>query len=232
MKLSAYFLNKLLKSRIYGAFCARVLIPCYRVGVQLLELTFGRISRRAGRRDLCIIEENYLRNKKLDDDPRTSTANKLVSDQCGATGRRFRYGRFGADYNACEVIALHNARILMGGGSSLSEAFKTVQLRGGMFCGGKWGTKLSRIGKIARSSFGLKAQAVRRIEKIDRDGVYILSFWNCERDVLQGLHTVALRRENGTCLVYNLSVCRAVALTPDELLKRYKGGFIIAYIIS
>lgn len=226
------FCKKIADSRFYGAVCANVLIPCYRLGVQLLDASFGRIKRRIRRRDVRVMEENYLNNRRFDGDPRTSTKNRIINDQCGATGHSFRYGSFGADYNACEVIALHNALVLTGWESSLSEAIKTVQLSGGMFCCGKWGTKLSRIGQITKSEYGLTARVVRKIERIDRDGVYIMSFWNCGRDVLQGLHTVALKRENGVFCAYNLTGCRAVTLTADELSARYKGGFIIAYRIG
>lgn len=216
--------------RLYGAICAHVLIPCYRLGVQLCELFFGRTGRKIRRRDIRIMEENYLHNRKFDGDPRTSTKDKILCDQCGATGSRFRYGGFSAGYNACEVIALHNVLILTGIGSTLSDTLRVVQQQGGMFCRGRWGTKLSRLGKIAEKGFGLTARAVRKIEKLDGDGVYIMSFWNSERDVLQGLHTVALRRERDIFCVYNLSsVCRAVTLTADELSARYKGSFIIGY---
>lgn len=228
----ADFCKKIADSRLYGAVCANMLIPCYRCGVQLWEASFSRIKRRIRRRDVRVMEENYLNNRRFDDDPRTSTKNRIINDQSGATGHSFRYGDFGADYNACEVIAIHNALVLMSCESALSEAIKTVQQHRGMFCRGKWGTKLSRIGKIAKSEYGLTARVVRKIEKIDRDGVYIMSFWNCERDVLRGLHTVALRRENGVFCVYNLTGCRAVTITADELSARYKGGFIIAYQIG
>ena len=68
-----------------------------------------------------IADSNYAHNSVVDANSETTTNNKLVSDQNGATGNNFRFGNYDASYNACETIAVHNAKVLLGKESTLSQ---------------------------------------------------------------------------------------------------------------
>ena len=68
-----------------------------------------------------VAKYNYAENSKIDADPETTTKNKIINDQYGTTGDQFVYGAYKASWNACETIAVHNAKVLMGKESTLSE---------------------------------------------------------------------------------------------------------------
>lgn len=205
-------------------------IPAYCFGVRLWELLgLNRIKSKINRSDVELSRQNYKTNSEKDAEAASSTFNRLINDQCGLTGRAFRYGRFSADYNVCEVIAMHNVRVMLGQNSCLSETIRSVQNRGGMFCQGKWGTKISHIGTIMKNEYGLPSKAIRKIENIDRDGAYIISFWNDRKNILKGVHTVTLCIDKGTFTLYNCSPAnRTVALDYKAFVSRFKRGFIIA----
>lgn len=221
---------KSLCNSLFGALCLYIAVPCYRFLVTLRErLGITMTKQKISRRDKKIMAENYEFNRSSDLNPSISTKNRLINDQNGKTGKSFRYGEFFADYNACEAIAIHNTLVILGFDSALSKIIKAVQSCGGMFCRGKWGTKLSYIGKIIEKEYGLPSRTIRKISDINNNGIYIISFWNDPKNLMNGIHTVALRLENGLAGVYNCSSNRTESLSEVDLRQKFGGGFIIGY---
>ena len=53
---------------------------------------------------LEMVEENYKTNKALDNNPETTTKNRIINDQNGELIAKFRYGAFSADYNSAALL--------------------------------------------------------------------------------------------------------------------------------
>lgn len=140
-------------------------------------------------------------NDVADADPTTTTRNKLIKDQNGQTGGNFQYGFYPASHNACEPIAVHNAKILSGKDSSLSETMKDFISCGAMIGDGFFGSDPYAIGKVLKSS-GLSYTKVTA-NQLSNEGIYIISFWNCNPP-WNGLHTVAFEYYDGIYTTYNL----------------------------
>ena len=88
------------------------------VNLGIMEELFDKIKRKKKR---ALAFENFKINEKCDKDPKTSTADRLVTDQNGTTGKNFVYGDYPAQHNACEAIAVHNAKVLLGMPTKLSS---------------------------------------------------------------------------------------------------------------
>ena len=70
-------------------------------------------------------KSNYRHNSRVDNNKSTTTRNKIINDQNGTTGKNFNYGVRKAEKNGCEPIALHNAKVLTGKESTLSDTMKS-----------------------------------------------------------------------------------------------------------
>lgn len=171
-------------------------------------------------------QKNYAHNSIIDGNPSASTHNILVNDQNGATGRLFMYGSFYAGWNACEAIAVHNAKVLSGIDSSLSETIRNFQRAGAMILRGVFGSNPYAIGRVLKSE-GIEYTKVR-LRDITQDGVYIISFWN-DNAFWKGLHTVAVRCKGKAALAYNL---RGDGKPCPISLAAYSKGYICGYKIK
>lgn len=169
---------------------------------------------------------NYAHNSIIDGNPSASTHNRLVNDQNGATGRLFKYGSFYAGWNACEAIAVHNAKVLSGIDSSLSETIKDFQAAGAMILRGVFGSNPHAIGRV------LKAEDIEyskvRLNDITQEGIYIISFWN-DNVFWKGLHTVAVRCKGKAAIAYNL---RGDGKPRPITLSAYSKSYICGYRIK
>lgn len=165
-------------------------------------------------------------NRRADGDEATATRDRLVTDQNGKTGDAFRMGKYPVRYNGCEAIALHNAKVLTGRPSSLSEAIEAMVANRAIFLRGVFGVPPYRLGRVFRAE-GMPAERVR-FDGLSEDGVYVLSFWN-RFPPFHGLHTVAAVRKEGVLCCYNW----AGKTIPDEKrLATLKKRFIRAYRIG
>lgn len=178
----------------------------------------------AGYRLVC--RNNRRQNSAVDERHDTTTRNRLINDQYEATGRRFAYGLYAARRNACEVIAVHNAKVLMGRDSTLSRTAADFQAAGAMIGYGLFGSSPCAIGRVLRRS----GMAYERIGLADmtRPGVYILSFWN-RHAPWGGLHTVAVRYDGRHYATYNLKGRGSVSAGPPS---RYARHFICGYYLT
>ena len=187
-----------------------------------MEIEFKKIFGKK-RRALC--EANYRQNGEADSSPESSSAGKLINDQNGATGRAFAYGKYPARRNACEAIAVHNARVLLGETSCLSEVIARFQMCGAMIFSGFFGSNVYKIGKVLKSC-GIPYKKTRP-KRATEPGIYIFSFWN-EKPLKNGIHTVAALLDKNGFTVYNLNCDGNTASTPPEVFaKRHIVGYYI-----
>lgn len=217
----------LAQSKIFS----KAVTASYRILVWLTVTTrLCRLPKPYGKRTKEIIRENSIVNLPLEAGS-LATRKRLVNDQCGKTGRSFRFGRHKAAYNACEAIALHNVLLLLGRSSTLSDSILNIQKSGAMWRLGEWGSDPSRLGTVLKRQYGINTSHFFSPKKPLGDGVYIISYWNTPDRLLDGLHTVALLSENGTLRVFNCghNSLNESRFETNRLPRRFADGFIIGY---
>ena len=148
-----------------------------------------------------ISKRNFKQNSKADNNPTSTTKNKIINDQNSTTGNNFAYGNYSANHNACETIAVHNAKVLMGKESTLSETIKDFQSAGAMIGYGYFGSNPYAIGSVLKNS-GIEYNRVG-LNDMTESGTYIISFWN-DNAPWNGLHTVAISYDGTIYTAYNL----------------------------
>ena len=174
---------------------------------------------------LYIAKCNRRHNEKVDREAASTTRARLINDQYGATGKRFLYGLHGARKNACEVIAVHNAKVLLGRESTLSQTMADFQAVGAMIGYGLFGSNPRAIGRVLRRS-GINYTRVGLVD-MTRRGVYVVSFWN-DRAPWGGLHTVAVRYDGQRYTTYNLKGRgEATSLPPAVYARRFICGYYL-----
>ena len=161
----------------------------YRV-LRLLKLVSNKAYKRL----------NMRWNAKYDRMSGTSTRNRLINDQNGTTGQTFTYGACYAQKNACETIAVHNAKVLLGIDSTLSDTMAAFQDANAMMAFGYLGSDPLRIGTVLRNE-GIQYTRIR-LDEMDKPGTYIISFWN-DKPLTEGLHTVAVSYDGTGYTTYN-----------------------------
>jgi|GEM_PF-1695783 len=184
---------------------------------------FEKIKRKKKR---LLAEQNYEENSRLDAEPETTTRDRVVGDQNGATGVRFVYGKYPARHNACEAIAVHNVKVLTGVPSALSETIAVFQSLRAMIFGGFFGSNVYRIGKVLRY-YGITYRRFFRKKKLAVPGLYIISYWN-EKPLKNGIHTVTVKNDGKNYFTYNLHGHGAVSREdPAVFGKRFIVGYRI-----
>ena len=173
----------------------------------------------------CISKSNYTKNSKVDSNPSTTTKNKIINDQNGSTGTNFDYGLHSASWNACETIAVHNAKVLKGMNSSLSETMYDFQSVGAMIGDGYFGSNPYAIGSVLNKE-GIAYSRVG-INSMTQPGTYIISFWN-EGAPWNGLHTITISYNGSTYTAYNLY---GDGNTYDIILTNYSKSYICGYYL-
>lgn len=186
------------------------------VGMVLWVLGIGLVLFVAGY--WLIALANRKHNRRIDGDPDLTTAGRIVNDQNGRTGERFRYGLYRARWNGCEAIALHNAKVLLGLPSSLSGAMTELQTVGAMFGFGFFGSDPFRLGWVLRRA-GIRARRVR-LGQMDDPGVYIIAYWN-KGAPWKGAHTVAVSFDGAAYMRRN----PYGGMVPSELGRRFICGY-------
>lgn len=173
-----------------------------------------------------ISDRNYIKNAKADRDPEITTHNRIVNDQNEARGRSFRYGLYPAKHNACEAIAVHNAKVLLGIDSSLSETIKLLQASHAMIGCGLFGSDPFTIGRVLKSE-GIDYTEVGS-DELTRAGVYIISYWT-GKPFFSALHTVAVSYDGKRYTTYNKSGHGTPYYDPPS---DYSAHFICAYYLK
>lgn len=107
-----------------------------------------------------------------------------------------------ANLTACEVVSVYNAMIRLGKGVSYGRVKREFLRQGALtlFFLGFFGGNPYSVGRVLKG-MGLSYEKVTP-EKTDREGTYVISFWNGRRD--PSLHTVMCVRDGGKFSAYNL----------------------------
>lgn len=170
-----------------------------------------------------IKRSNNKRNAALDCVPGVSTLDRFINNQPAI--HNFRYGLYPCAHNACECIAVHNALLLKGASSSLSQTIRDFHASNAMFGYGFFGTRPSAVGRVLKH-IGTDFTEVSISDMEDR-GVYIVSYWNGKKP-FHGLHTVAVLQKGGACVAFNNACDRLSLFTPsayrDCVIKVYYLG--------
>ena len=197
----------------------------------IINVTFGIFwfSYAIGYRKVS--DNNYQKNSKVDSNSSTTTKNKLINDQNGKTGKNFEYGLYKASHNACETIAVHNAKVLKGIDSTLSYTMVSFQTSGAMIGYGYFGSMPQAIGNVLKNE-GIAYERVG-LSEITQPGVYIISFWNSD-SIFKGLHTVALQYNGYEYEIYNYKSLRDNGTyEPSKRLNlsEFEGRYICGYYL-
>ena len=143
-----------------------------------------------------------------------------------ADAARLRYGRKHMDWNGCEVIAVYNARVLMGQKASMSRLATQFQNVGAMWGWGYFGSDPRRIGRILEKN-GMEYTAFHTPDAISQPGIYILSYWT-GHPWLSHLHTVTMVLTENGFTTYNQGSTLSHRPPRDYL----KNGFIQGYYLK
>ena len=150
----------------------------------------------------------------------------LINDQNGTTGNNFWYGFCRAKRNSCEVIAVHNAKVLLGMESTLSKTMFTFQMADGMWMYGVLGSYPQTVGKVLWL-YGMDHDVVS-LSEMTEPGVYIMSFWN-DNAPWNGLHTVAIRYDGINYIAYNYYGDGETTNFPS--LQQFADSYICGYYL-
>ena len=163
-------------------------------------------------------KSNLAVNSALDADSTTTTKDKIIEHQ--PTMSNFQYGLYGADHNGCEIIAVHNARLLMGLESSFSKTADAFHNNWAMLgISGFFGSNPYAIGRVL-DSYGMNYTRVKANE-ITKHGVYIVSFFNSNSLMI---HTIAVEYNDNGYTPYNNY---GVEFDPFSLGRRYICGYYL-----
>ena len=168
-----------------------------------------------------ISDANYEHNSSIDDNPDTTTRNRILNDQNDATGQNFRYGDYPASHSACEAIAVHNAKILLGMESTLSETIRDCQESWQMLLLGALGTNPWTV-DVVLDGYGISSTKVG-LNEMTSPGVYIVSYWHAT-----GAHTVAVFFDGSVYTTYNLyGNGKEYYFHPSEYASNYIAGYFL-----
>ncbi len=172
-----------------------------------------------------ISKRNRNNNSKVDSNPSTTTKNKVINDQNRATGENFEFGLYKAKRNACGAIAVHNAKVLNGIDSCLSDTIQDFQDVYAMIGYGCFGSNPFAIGRVLNKE-GIEYSRIG-LDDMAQEGTYIITFWN-ENAPWGGIHTVAVHYDGTTYITYNLG-CNGNISTeaPSIYAKNYICGYYL-----
>lgn len=145
----------------------------------------------------------------------------------GTKGGTYVYAIVPRSNNACETIAVHNAKVLKGNSSStLSQTITNFQDANAMIGFGCFGSNPYSIGNVLKNE-GISYSRVD-INGMNKPGIYIISFWN-DNPLQNGLHTVAINYDGSNYTAYNF----ASEYDGDPVsLSYFKNRFICAYYVG
>ena len=187
-----------------------------------LELGIGYLTYEALKDGLQLYNSKH--NSELDSNSETTTAGKLITNQNESPAKDFKYGFYNASWNGCEAIAVHNAKLLMGKSSSLSETIDHFYDANAIIGAGGFGSFPSRIGQVLES-YGIKYKCVG-IDEMTQSGIYIISYWNASHP-FKGLHTIAITYYNEEYRSYNSRYDNDNNYTPAIHGERFICGYFL-----
>lgn len=193
----------------------------------LVEEGLSRLYPREPRKRLS--DENYLYNRKRD------IVNQLINDQNDGkeTGvNKLKIGRTDVGWSGCEIIAIHNALVLLGKESSFADVEREFEISGALtkvpFVPiGAYGSNPYALRRMI-TTFGLEAKSVSFKWILNNPGIYVFSYWNYG-GLLKGLHTILLESDGEKYRLYNYGSTGQAILGKDQYVERFKERFIIGY---
>ena len=176
-----------------------------------------------------LMSQNYEHNFTLDENPETTTKNRIINGQALSDYADFRYGLFDNGFNTCEVIAIHNAKKCLGMESTLSQTIYDVQKCDGMWLLGLFGTYPGKTNNIL-NYYGIRYTNIESVDGMSEKGMYIISYWDKnDKDVFWGIHTIAVEYDGGLYHAYNLfgTSPNKNPIDLDDIRDYYINGFYI-----
>ena len=146
--------------------------------------------------------------------------NTTVNSQYATSVKNLKIGHFTVGDNGCGAVEIHNAKVLKGIDSTLSETILSMQQNNGFIFGGALGTNPLSVQKILRKS-GIRSTSVS-LSEINKPGVYIIAFWNND-SIWDGAHYVALKYNGKRYRTYN----NFSRHNPHDYATRYICGFYL-----
>ena len=143
-----------------------------------------------------------LNNILQEQNTSTTTSNKIINDQNGKTGSQFSYGDFQVKDNGCAPIAVHNAKVLKGIDSTLSDTISDFESTRAIIGNGALGTNPYAIGKVLDKN-GIPYSRVDRAFSMTSAGTYIISY-SWDGRISGGAHVVAVQFDGKAYATYNL----------------------------
>lgn len=169
-----------------------------------------------------IIHSNNRTNAAIDKLKSKTTFNKLINNQHVIS---FRFGLYPGKFNACEAIAVHNAKLLKGLSSSLSETIREFHESNLMLGYGFFGTLPHSLGRILKRD---KLPFTKLTPKqMGTPGVYIISFWNRGKP-FHGLHTITVLKSSTCYTAFNNGGNCESLFNP----RCYTGRYICIYFLG
>ncbi|MFR7854121.1 MAG: RHS repeat-associated core domain-containing protein, partial [Acutalibacteraceae bacterium] len=168
-------------------------------------------------------KSNYRHNSRVDNNKSTTTRNKIINDQNGTTGKNFNYGVRKAEKNGCEPIALHNAKVLTGKESTLSDTMKSFSEAKAMVAFGIFGSDTISISTVLERE-GISYSLVRDTDDMSERGVYIVSYWTGAWH-MSSIHTIAISYDGSTYTAYNYRGVTACEINLNEIKDSYICGY-------
>ena len=174
---------------------------------------------------------NHRHNRKV-----PLEKNTVINGQGLGEVSRMRYGFFPMSYNGCEMIALHNSIVLLGGESDLSEVCREMYMRC-QALSGLFGSVPTLLGSFYRRR-GIPYRMTRGyddfFDNLDRTPVSVVSFWNMPKRPWNGIHTVTIQSlGSGSFRIYNRSNRSGEPVdygSREEFIPK-KSYFICGYLI-
>ena len=169
-------------------------------------------------------EQNNLHNSQLDSNESTTSRNRTIDNQHGEIWKSFRCGAYPVSRNGCEVIAVHNAKVLKGLPSTLSGTISSFHANSAIFGDGFFGSNPFAIGTVLDSE-GISYSSVG-LSQMNKSGVYIISYWNTD-SIFDGVHTIAIQYDGTTYKAYNYHWQEG-----SIDISQFKGRYICGYYLG
>jgi hypothetical protein len=120
---------------------------------------------------------------------------------------------------------VHNAKVLLGRESTLSETITDFHLLGARIGLGYFGSNPYTIGDVLAYE-GIQYSCVE-VANMANPGVYVISYWN-SHSVLDGLHTIAVSYDGTAYTAYNLyGNGKEYSINPVDYSDRFICGYYL-----
>ena len=167
---------------------------------------------------------NYADNIAAEE--KNPTFGTLINNQNSFKDGSFKMGSYNASYNGCGAIALHNAKVLLGIDSTLTETINDIHLSKALKYGGILGIDPRDIGTVLFNS-GIDYSLLWQ-KDFSKKGVYIIEYFH-SKNIFDGAHFVTFVYDGKNYTTYNLK-CDGDIYIGDP--NNYIGAFALGYYLG